>query len=210
MSTDVHRQARGRGPGDAPRIEIVKSSGIQPRIARFSERVMRGLGRRAERVVARSKPLRHWLARRAQRDLRDAQRVLFLCYGNICRSPFAEHLARAHKPEWEVVSAGFHAEDRRASPANAVTAARGWKLDLATHASRTLDAEMVAAADAIVVFDWFNLRELLRTHPGALRRVHLLGSLVPDGPLILADPAGGDLATFEAVYGQVERALGVL
>jgi protein-tyrosine-phosphatase len=185
----------------------VTSPRIQPRIAHFAARVKRGLGRRAERVVARSKPLRTWLARRAQRDLRDARRVLFLCYGNICRSPFAEHLARDQKPEWEVVSAGFHAEDRRASPANAVTAARGWGLDLSTHGSRVLDAEMVTAADAILVFDWLNLRLLLRSHPGALRRVHLIGSLVPDGPLIVSDPAGEDLATFEAVYGQVERAL---
>jgi protein-tyrosine-phosphatase len=85
-------------------------------------------------------------------------KILFVCAGNICRSPFAEALARRLATERgldvEFESAGEIALDGDRCPRDAVAAARRHGIDLSTHRARRLRAEQKAAADEIVpLFD---------------------------------------------------------
>src|SRR6266404_2688948 len=63
------------------------------------------------------------------------QKVLFLCYGNICRSPFSELLMKARFPELHVCSAGFHKTAGRTSPSNVQQVARTYSVDLSRWSS---------------------------------------------------------------------------
>jgi protein-tyrosine phosphatase len=151
--------------------------------------------------------VRRRAARRARSALCDGT-VLFVCFGNICRSPFAEHfLRRRFRRESHVMSAGYFPEDGRSSPPLALEVARRWNVDLASHRSRILNRELVLQADAIFVFDEENYRAVVAAHPSAKRRVHFIGALTETGPLFVPDPFGGTAAGFEEVYRQIVEAL---
>jgi protein-tyrosine-phosphatase len=85
-------------------------------------------------------------------------KILFVCAGNICRSPFAEALARRLASERgldvEFESAGEIALDGDRCPRDALVAASRHDVDLTTHRARRLRAEHEAAADEVVpLFD---------------------------------------------------------
>lgn len=145
----------------------------------------------------------------AMRAWRDAHTLLFVCMGNICRSPFAERLATVQLPEGHrASSAGHFPEPGRRSPRQAIRAARlGFGVDLRGHRSRVLSPAIVDAADAVFVCDTHNQAAVIELCPGATDRTHFLGALHPDGPLALADPYGGDGSEYELVYGQIARAI---
>ncbi|WP_307160944.1 arsenate reductase/protein-tyrosine-phosphatase family protein [Streptomyces rishiriensis] len=83
------------------------------------------------------------------------RRVLIVCLGNYCRSPFAA-LALAHRggTEVEVRSAGLIGK-WEGEPAHMamVKAAGRLGLDLTTHRARQITLEMMAWADTIVAMD---------------------------------------------------------
>jgi protein-tyrosine-phosphatase/predicted ATP-grasp superfamily ATP-dependent carboligase len=152
--------------------------------------------------------VRSWARWRARSALASARRVLFICRGNICRSPFAEQFARSLFGERIVVSsAGFFPKEGRTSPDNAMQAARELGVDLSRHRSRVLTAQDVAQADAIFVFDPMNLSDLLKAFPGARQRVHFLGALGVDGAVAIPDPWGSSLDSFSQTYHRIAGTL---
>jgi protein-tyrosine-phosphatase len=145
----------------------------------------------------------------AARAFCDARSLLFVCMGNICRSPFAERLARQQLPDdRRASSAGHFPHPGRRPPRPAVKAARrGFGVDLRGHRSRVLSPKMVEAADAVFVCDPHNHAAVTALCPEAAGRTHFLGALHPDGPLTVADPYGGAGSAYEIVYGQIARAI---
>lgn len=116
--------------------------------------------------------------------------VLFLCLGNLCRSPFAAAAAAA-EPRLHgvaVVSAGFLRHDDRPSPARFVATARALGVDLSTARAQRVTAVQVAAAELIVCMDLDNLSRMAAEFPAALERTTLLGLFDPDGPPEVRDP----------------------
>ena len=102
------------------------------------------------------------------------------CYGNICRSPFAEHLWNVRMGERSLngnraVSAGFHPQGGRTTPTWALDLAAEHGIDLATHRSRLLTKTMVESADAIFVMDRKNHRDLYGQFPWAKDKIYFLG-----------------------------------
>ncbi len=136
--------------------------------------------------------------------------ILFICHGNICRSPFAAAaFLRACSPEIaesiRVTSAGFIGPRRSTPPAGLEVASR-LGLDLSEHRSTTLTVEMLNEADLVVVMSEEQEREILpRIRPSA--RVIVLGDLDPK-PVkrrTILDPWGGSEATFAASYERIDR-----
>ena len=139
-------------------------------------------------------------------------KVVFVCWGNICRSPMAERLARRLAAERgidvEIVSAGISSEesgnpiDRRA--VRSLTA-RGY--DAAGHRARRITPADLREADLVVAVEPFQVERLLTLDPDAT--VALLNDFNPakpkDEPLI--DPWYGDQAGFEATLDDVEAAM---
>jgi protein-tyrosine-phosphatase len=145
----------------------------------------------------------------ATRAWADARSLLFVCMGNICRSPFAERLALLQLPaDHRASSAGHFPDPGRRPPRQAVRAARrGFGVDLRGHRSRVLSRELVDAADAVFVCDAHNHAAVTELYPGAAERTHFLGALHPGGPLSVADPYGGAGSEYELAYGQIARAI---
>ena len=78
--------------------------------------------------------------------------ILFVCTGNICRSPMAEGLFRhavKGRGDFEVFSAGVGAIDGLPPSEHAVRAVRELGIDISRQRSRMLTADLVRRADYI-------------------------------------------------------------
>jgi low molecular weight protein-tyrosine phosphatase len=145
-------------------------------------------------------------------------RILFVCLGNICRSPTAEGTMRRLVADAglsrriEVDSAGtgsWHVGEPPDSRARIAAAARGIRLEGLARQVRTED---FATFDLLLAMDAANLRELRRLAPDARARskVRLLRELDPlsadAGDLDVPDPYHGATAGFEQVLDLVQAA----
>jgi protein-tyrosine-phosphatase len=105
--------------------------------------------------------------------------LLFVCHGNIMRSPMAELMLRralseSHQEGITVLSAGIHATPGTEAHPRARVAAREFGLSLDQHRSKLLTVEMVASADAVFAMDFENQAELLTHFPQARDKIFLL------------------------------------
>ena len=142
-------------------------------------------------------------------------RVLFVCMGNICRSPTAEAVFRHRIGQAgvedliECVSAGTHGyhEGGRADPrAEDAAAARGYSLG--RHRARQVRPEDFHDFDYVVAMDRDN-DEILRAMapPGARSQISLFLSHVADSSIEdVPDPYYGGVAGFDHVIDLVELA----
>ena len=168
-----------------------------------------GLAARAQaslrRAALRLPPVRRSQRARAEAALRRARTVLFVCKGNICRSPFAHQVAsRAFPDSVRVLSAGHYPITGRPCPDEAQIAAREFGVELAAHRSNGLDRQVIEAADVIFVFDEEDRRQVLARDATAEPKVHRLGVLAP-GPAVIADPYGGPVERFRVTYSTIAR-----
>ena len=168
----------------------------------------RSLSRRINRIRLQSSPVRKRLERRARIALRGAGSILFVCLGNICRSPFAEHYARHCLPADRIIrSAGYHPKALRCCPEMAIAEAAHWAIDLRGHRSQILSDDLVRAAEAVFVFDEQNYQRMQQNYPSSLPRMHFVGALNREGPLFIEDPYGSDPSAFERTYQAIATAL---
>jgi len=105
--------------------------------------------------------------------------ILFVCTGNICRSPFAEQMFRikangAGRKEFRVLSAGMEVTSPNPSPSEAVQSALQFGVDLGSHRSRRITAEMVSNVDLVVGMDAGHIRSLRKAFPHRIDRIFLL------------------------------------
>jgi protein-tyrosine phosphatase len=137
-----------------------------------------------------------------------AARVLFVCLGNICRSPTAEgvlrHLLEREAPELgvEVDSAGtadYHIGN--APDIRSQRAARRRGIDLSALRARQVTIDDFASFDFILAMDRSNLRELEAIRPQHSRaQVRLFMEYAPEsGRLEVPDPYYTGASGFEDV-----------
>ena len=147
--------------------------------------------------------------------------MLFVCWGNICRSPTAEAVLRRVVDDAglgglvEVDSAGTsaeHAGDRPDRRAVAEADRRG--LDLRSQRAREVTADDWQRFDLLLVADAMVERALLRLAPddAARAKVHRMTAFGPDAATVdeVPDPYYGDGDGFVVVYDLLERACGGL
>jgi protein-tyrosine-phosphatase len=142
--------------------------------------------------------------------------VLFVCHGNIFRSPFAaavlrRALARVGRSDVQVESAGFAGAGRPVPPvAIGLAARRG--IALTSHRSQLVLADLVRAADVVVVMDALQRRTVCERFGRGPRGVLLLGDFDPE-PVTsrdIEDPVEQGASVCEMVYARIERCVGVL
>jgi protein-tyrosine phosphatase len=136
-------------------------------------------------------------------------RILFVCLGNICRSPLAEAFlkrdAQAAGIKLEVDSAGtggWHEGDLPDERAQAVGKARGGEMTMRARQVRSRDFKDF---DLIVAMDSQNERDLLHWKGADQPKVRLACSFVPNCPAIeVPDPYYGGPSGFEKVADLLE------
>lgn len=171
--------------------------------------------KKIRRKLRRSASGNQWLRRRSReklsRRLRSVKTALFVCKGNICRSPFAAEYARKNLSHLtQIESSGYFPKADRPSPDNAKTAAANFGVSLAGHRSSVLTAEAIEKSDIVLVFDEENLEELNRYHRSARSKTHLLGWLSDQRDVEIADPYGGSVDDFCETYSTIASAIDAL
>ncbi len=137
------------------------------------------------------------------------ERILFVCYGNICRSPLAEIHARSLGPGLEVDSTGFHETVERTAPEwyQAVCSSLG--IELSDSRSKCINAAQVERAQLIILADTDNLDEFKRRYPDAMHKTTMLGMFLPVPRATIDDPytqdPGSARHTAREVMTAVER-----
>jgi protein-tyrosine-phosphatase/predicted ATP-grasp superfamily ATP-dependent carboligase len=130
----------------------------------------------------------HLEVTRAIRRTGRPRRLLFLCHGNICRSPIARQLAGVRLAGLEIDCAGFHPVAGRSAPDHVRRAAESAGLDLVQHRSRRVCAADVERADLILCMDLEDLEAARGEFPEAAGRTTLLGLLRSPALLRIPDP----------------------
>lgn len=173
--------------------------------------MIRWLRSLAKRVLQGITALLHpWRRARAARRLasaRPVRSVLFLCLGNVCRSPYAEESFRRMAPQAEADSAGFIGPNR-SPPEDAQLIARERGVDVEAHVSKVVTAEVVKGHDLIVVVDP-RQRGRLRREVGRTAPVVVLGDLDPSTPgrRAIRDPWGQPPEVFRSAFERIDRCL---
>ena len=127
--------------------------------------------------------------------------VLFVCTGNLCRSPSAALLLRQQLgdagSEVTVHSAGT-VETDFGPPRPLVEEGRAFGIDLGAHVPRTVDPGMVQAADLVVGLTREHVRETVVAVPSSFPKTFTLREIVRRGLHAGARGAGEDLGAWLA------------
>jgi protein-tyrosine phosphatase len=142
-------------------------------------------------------------------------KVLFVCMGNICRSPTAEAVFRqvvaaaAPEGDWHIDSAGTHAYHVGEPPdPRSIAAARRRGVDMSRLRARVFERDDFDRFDLVLAMDEDNLAHLAALRPtGARAELRLLLDYAPDaGRRSVPDPYYGGTSGFEDVLDLVELA----
>lgn len=137
-------------------------------------------------------------------------RLIFVCSGNICRSPMAEGLARHSLQEAsipaQVISMGTLGIFGRPASAHAVRVCQTAGLDLSKHSSQGISLGLLDQANLVLVMEQAHI-DTLRGMNAGLHNVALFSRFDPEGPTDVADPIGQTLEVYEACFARLERGM---
>jgi protein-tyrosine phosphatase len=111
--------------------------------------------------------------------------ILFVCTGNICRSPMAEGVLRQRIPELVVYSAGLHAITGAHVDSFAVDVVRARGVDIRGHRARSISGWMIDHADLVLAMDLAQESALFLKYPAFNYKIRRLGE---HGDFDIPDP----------------------
>jgi protein-tyrosine-phosphatase len=207
MNAPIRKPKTELGSSESPaRVAVTRMIDA----ARSVARVFKYLPDRVFHSRRREQALEELAARAPMRS------AVFICHGNVCRSPYAAYLfsrlaTRQLATPVAVSSAGFVGPGRQ-SPAQALAAAARRNIDMTAHRSMLVGDAPLASTDLIVVMS-AEQRESLRQRFAGLRgMILILGDLDPDSVRrrTVVDPWGGDDALFDESYDRIDRCINAL
>ena len=140
--------------------------------------------------------------------------ILFVCLGNICRSPTGEGIFRSYIQQHEndqvitVDSAGtigYHQGNPADARMRQTAARRGYDLQ---SRSRKIKPDDLDTFDLVIAMDRENLQDIKEVHPDPTASVKLLSDFLDDQwPTDVPDPYYGGDEGFEYVVDMIEAAV---
>ena len=137
--------------------------------------------------------------------------ILFVCTGNICRSPMAEaylnKLCQTHRCIGVVVrSAGTAAFPGAPANRNSILVMRQLGIDLSPHRASTLNSSLVEEADMIIGMTHGQVQMVVQCYPKVAERTRSLLSLV-NSDAGVPDPYGCNLGVYKSCFELMKPAL---
>jgi len=140
-----------------------------------------------------------------------ARSFLFVCYGNIMRSPMAElmfrqEIEKAGLAGTRATSAGLHAIAGSQAHPWALEASTEIGLSLKNHQSQELTEELVSQSDVIFAMDFQNKAELLALYPEARDKIFMLSAYANGAARNreISDPYSGDVEATRRCYALIQ------
>lgn len=144
-------------------------------------------------------------------DQPEGKSILFVCKGNICRSPFAERLfvqLAGEQTRANVSSTGHYPVPDRTSPEKAIRAAREYNVDLSDHRSRVLTEDQLRRADRILVMDRTNAKACKKQgiDPSRITDLSKFHPDMREGQQIM-DPYRSPYSEYVSCFDRIHRAV---
>lgn len=134
------------------------------------------------------------------------QRLVFVCKGNICRSPFASGLAR--KFGLKADSYGLEADDGKPAAASAIRVAQEFGVDLSEHAAKSAPLHPLSEGDLLIGFEPRHLVALLAsTQALADAQITAAGLWLPTPNLYIHDPYGLSTEYFRTCFDRISMSV---
>lgn len=139
--------------------------------------------------------------------------VLFICTGNVCRSPMAEGIFRhavKGRGNYRVLSAGLGAMEGQPPSVYAVQAVRELGIDISSQRSRMLTPELAEQADYIFGMTHSHVDTVMLLYPNAAEKTFLLREFdetLDQFEKDISDPIGGSYDVYSNCRDQIEQGI---
>ncbi len=141
--------------------------------------------------------------------------ILFVCTGNTCRSPMAEHLLR-HKAGdmFDVQSAGLAAFPGQDASPEVIQLFKERQIAM-KHKSQSVTEALMDWSDLVLTMTERHRQMLIDRFPDRADQIHCLKAYVQtgdgnSGDYDIADPFGGNSATYARTFEEMERLITAL
>lgn len=137
-------------------------------------------------------------------------RIIFVCTGNICRSPMAMAYLRKKvldnklEDKIEVVSAGTNAIDGDKATVYAIQVMENRGVDLSSHRATNIRNIGIESADYIIAMTIEHKDKIIQNYPTVKYKVYLLKEYLPNTSYLnVDDPWGLDLNVYEHCSNEI-------